>query len=70
MPTDKPYRCLNCGESFSISVLDRGEVQEARERGEQTFAIHCPKCNRTDLREGHEQALDHLSCSPLPHPPK
>ena len=54
MPTDKPYRCLNCGERFSISVLDRGEVQEARERGEQTFAIHCPKCNRTDLREGHE----------------
>lgn len=46
------YRCLNCGERFETTVLTKEEVRDAQRRGERLFAIHCPKCNRTDIEKG------------------
>lgn len=46
------YRCLNCGERFEATVLTAEEVREAQRRGERLGAVHCPRCNRTDIEKG------------------
>jgi DNA-directed RNA polymerase subunit RPC12/RpoP len=46
------YRCLNCGEHFEATILTDEEVREAQERRERLCAVHCPKCNRTDVEKG------------------
>lgn len=48
------FRCNNCGHKFEDEVLDQYEAREARRNNQRTSPIHCPKCNRTDLRRGWE----------------
>ena len=45
----KRYQCLNCGHRFEAEVFEKGEAEAKRAR---TQPVHCPKCNRTDLRGG------------------
>lgn len=52
MPMAARYRCRNCGERFEASVLTAEEVHEAERRRERLGAVHCPKCNRTDIEKG------------------
>lgn len=44
------YHCLNCGYDFQTEVLTKSEVREAELRYQPLSSVHCPKCNRTDLR--------------------
>ena len=44
----KRYRCLNCGHTFEAEVFEKGEAEAKRVPVGQ---VHCPHCNRTDLRE-------------------
>jgi rubredoxin len=48
------FRCKNCGHRFEAEVLDENEKREARRVRRQTYLIHCPKCYRTDIRDGWE----------------
>jgi hypothetical protein len=44
------FRYLNCGEKFEEDVLtadERRQYERERRRGS---PVHCPACNRTDLR--------------------
>lgn len=54
MPEMRWFRCNNCGNRFQIEVLTPDEIRRARENNERTSAIHCPTCNRTDVRRGYE----------------
>ena len=44
----KKYHCNNCGHEFKAEVFEKGEAERKQVRAQ---ALHCPKCNRTDLRE-------------------
>jgi rubredoxin len=46
------FRCLNCGHRFQSEVLDEYERREARRRDTPTSPVHCPVCNRVDIRHG------------------
>ena len=46
------FRCKNCGHRFATEVLDEDERREARRKSRPTHAVHCPVCNRTDIRRG------------------
>ena len=48
------FRCNNCGHRFEVEVLDEYERREARRRDQPTSPVHCPKCNRTDIRRSWE----------------
>lgn len=48
------YRCKNCGERFEKELLDEREIEQARRERQPLDAIRCPKCKRTDVREGWE----------------
>lgn len=48
------YKCNNCKFAFETEVLSPEEARRMRERGQPTSAVHCPQCNRTDLRPGRE----------------
>jgi rubredoxin len=48
------FRCNNCGHRFKSEVLDEREKLEARRLRQPTSAVHCPECNRTDIRRGWE----------------
>lgn len=48
------FRCLNCGKRFEETVLEAHEKQEAKRLNHQLIMLHCPECNRTDLRRGWE----------------
>ncbi len=50
----KRYRCLSCGEKFEAEVLESQEKEEYIRQGRPTGQVHCPKCNRTDVRPGRE----------------
>lgn len=50
MPQMVRYHCLNCGNQFQTEVLNKDEVEEAKRRFQPLSSIHCPVCNRTDLR--------------------
>ncbi|HBC09259.1 MAG TPA: zinc ribbon domain-containing protein [Rhodospirillaceae bacterium] len=54
MPEMVRYRCLNCGHRFEEETLSPEESRERRKEGKRTWAIHCPECNRTDIRPGWE----------------
>jgi len=54
MSETKRFRCLNCGKRFETEVLSAREVEEARRERRLTSAIHCPVCNRTNIRDGWE----------------
>jgi len=54
MPDCVSFRCNNCGHRFEIEVLNKEERREAERENRPTSAVHCPKCNRTDLRQGKE----------------
>ena len=54
MSERRRYRCTNCGEKFETEVLTPDEVKRAREQRRPTSAVHCPRCNRTDIRGGWE----------------
>lgn len=46
------FRCNNCGHRFESEVLDEDRRHEARRENRPTNAVHCPECNRTDIRRG------------------
>ena len=48
------YRCNNCGHRFEIEVLNEREVEKAKRENRPLQRISCPKCGRTDYREGWE----------------
>lgn len=54
MTTRVRFRCLNCGNRFEEEVLDEDEKREARRRDQPTYPIHCPDCQRTEIRRGWE----------------
>lgn len=49
MPERVYFRCNNCGHRFETEVLEENERREARRENRPTNAVHCPKCNRTDI---------------------
>ena len=51
MPETKKFHCLNCGEDFDLSVLNKEEAAKARLSGQPLDSIRCPKCKRSDCRE-------------------
>lgn len=54
VPQTKRFRCLNCGERFLEEILSEEEKQEARRQRRKTYAIACPRCGRTAIRDGWE----------------
>lgn len=54
MPTKVPYRCLNCGERFEAEILSEEEKREYQRVSRPMGQVHCPKCNRLDVRKGWE----------------
>lgn len=50
MPRLVTWTCLNCGNRFNYEELTPDEVREAQRRRQPLSQIHCPRCNRTDLR--------------------
>jgi len=54
MPERIYFRCNNCGHRFEAEALTKEEEQKAKEERQPTSAIHCPNCNRTDIRRGWE----------------
>lgn len=52
MPERKKYRCNNCGERFEVDVLSKEEEREYDRQNRPYSPVHCPKCNRTDIRKG------------------
>lgn len=44
----KKYHCHNCGHDFKAEVFEKGEAERKLVH---TQPVHCPKCNRTDVRE-------------------
>jgi len=48
------FRCNNCGHRFDAEVLTDDEKRQARLKNRPTSAVHCPQCNRTDIRRGWE----------------
>ncbi len=46
------YRCNNCGNRFKTEVLEPHEKQEYIREGRPFYNVHCPECNRTDIRRG------------------
>ena len=48
------YRCRNCGYRFEAEILDDREREEAERTNQQVYAVQCPKCYRSDVREGWE----------------
>lgn len=46
------FRCKNYGHRFETEVLDEDERRKARRENRSTNAVHCPVCNRTDIRRG------------------
>lgn len=52
MTVQAQFRCQNCGEKFVTEVLTEEERIDARLKNQPTSPIHCPKCNRTDVRQG------------------
>lgn len=51
MTEKKRFQCLNCGCQFEEEVLTFEEQRKAREEYRPTRSVHCPKCNRTDIRK-------------------
>jgi len=52
MSMTKRYRCNNCGCRFENEWYPPEEVTDAKRRGVRFGQLHCPECNRTDVREG------------------
>ncbi|EJC85306.1 hypothetical protein Rleg4DRAFT_7707 [Rhizobium leguminosarum bv. trifolii WSM2297] len=52
MPEVKRFQCLNCGHRFEIDVLAPDEKKEAKRKDESVYPVACPKCRRTDVRDG------------------
>ncbi len=54
MPEVRKFRCNNCGHRFDHRAATEDEREEARRQDRQLVSIHCPKCKRTDIRQGWE----------------
>lgn len=52
MPVSERFQCLSCGHQFVVDVLTKMESEEARRENKPVSGIHCPKCNRKDVRKG------------------
>ena len=52
MPMPMRYRCLNCGERFETSILTADEVRDAKRMDQPLGQVHCPRCNRLEIRKG------------------
>lgn len=48
------FRCQNCGRRFESEVLSPEEQLDARREDRPTAPVHCPECNRTEIRRGWE----------------
>jgi transposase-like protein len=44
------FHCQNCGYEFDAEVLTKAEMDEYRRQFRQWGQLHCPHCNRTDVR--------------------
>lgn len=42
--------CLSCGYDFETEVLTTSEKEEYRRQFRRWGLVHCPHCNRTDIR--------------------
>ena len=51
MPENARFRCNNCGHRFEKEILNEEEAKEERRKGRPVYAIQCPKCQRTDIRD-------------------
>jgi len=54
MPINRRYRCTNCGHRFNCEVLTKEEAEQYKREDRPVGRIHCPKCNRTEVRDGWE----------------
>jgi transposase-like protein len=54
VPIIKRYRCKNCGYRFENDWYPPDERPQAQRQGIRFGKLHCPECNRTDIREGWE----------------
>lgn len=54
MSERRRFRCNSCGERFETEVLTPEEQRRAQIERRPTSSIHCPRCNRTDIRDGYE----------------
>ena len=54
MPTMKRFRCNNCGYRFENKWYPLEERPQAEREGVRFSRLHCPECNRTDIRDGWE----------------
>ena len=45
MPTDKPFKCMECGKTMSLKTAQRGE---------------CPKCHGSDIDVNYEASTASL----------
>ena len=43
----KTYRCLQCGEEFTVEVITR---EEAADKRMPFYPIQCPKCHSQNVR--------------------
>ena len=44
----KRFQCLNCGFEFKAEIFEEGEADAKRLP---SGPVHCPRCNRTDVRK-------------------
>ena len=45
------YQCQNCGNRFEAEVLTPEEVRQRERERRPMGQVHCPRCNRTDVRD-------------------
>lgn len=51
MGEKKRYKCLNCGNNFTVEVLTEEERREAERRGKPLYRITCPECGQPNVQE-------------------
>jgi len=54
MPENARFRCNNCGKRFETQILTKEEARDLERKGRPVYAIQCPECHRTDIRDGWE----------------
>ncbi len=41
------FICQNCGEVFTVKILEQGEAEEKRIK---TTSVKCPRCGSTNIK--------------------
>ena len=52
MSENTPFRCLNCGNRFTVDLLTEREKEQARRERRPLSDVRCPTCNRLEVRRG------------------